>query len=341
MKAMFCPVCDGKAILETKINVRKFRGEEFNLIEHFFKCAKCKEEFTTTDVDQLSTVQIYNQYREKHHIPFPEQIKAIREKYELSAIKMSEVLGFGVNTYRNYENGEIPSAANGKLIQLAENPENFKSLLESNGNTLKPKEFEHVIKIIESLLDGKTDFALTESLNFQNNIPNEYTGYKMPSIEKIKNLILFFLKHISRDYADKIKLNKLFFYSDFYYYKTHGYSITGLEYRAIPYGPVPSNYDFIYSNLQQLSAIESKFEKTDNGGAIQFFEPASMYDEQVFSENEMEAIVLITNQFKDMPSWDLVNLSHNEKAWIELNEQKEIISYQKYGFDLAGIKKIK
>ncbi len=42
----------------------------------------------------------------------------------LSAARMAEVLGLGANTYRNYEQGEVPSESNARL--LAQNPEEFK-----------------------------------------------------------------------------------------------------------------------------------------------------------------------------------------------------------------------
>ncbi len=70
--------------------------------------------------------QAYNQYRDKYNLPFPEEIKEIRAKYGVSATKMSEILGFGINSYRNYENGEVPNQSNANLIQLAKNPIQFK-----------------------------------------------------------------------------------------------------------------------------------------------------------------------------------------------------------------------
>jgi len=70
-----------------------------------------------------------NQYREKHNIPFPEDIKAIRKQYKLPAIKMSKVLGLGDNTYRQYEAGEIPTEANGRLIQMSADPKKFLEML--------------------------------------------------------------------------------------------------------------------------------------------------------------------------------------------------------------------
>ncbi|WP_425443439.1 hypothetical protein [Sphingobacterium gobiense] len=42
---------------------------------------------------------------------------------------MSEVLGLGVNTYRLYESGEMPTVANGRLILSVRDPEELLLLI--------------------------------------------------------------------------------------------------------------------------------------------------------------------------------------------------------------------
>jgi uncharacterized phage-associated protein len=49
------------------------------------------------------------------------------------------------------------------------------------------------------------------------------------------------------------------------------------------------------------------------------------------------SIEMIINKFKTKSSWDLVTLSHKEKAWLDLNEQREMVSYIDYAFDLTGV----
>ncbi|HLS31303.1 MAG TPA: hypothetical protein VK021_10635 [Flavobacteriaceae bacterium] len=99
-----------------------FRKEEFNYMHHAFEDEETEELFTTTHLDELNMLQVYNQYRERHKIPFPKEIGDIREKYGVSAKKMSEILGFGGNSYRNYEKGEVPSVSNARLIQSVKAP---------------------------------------------------------------------------------------------------------------------------------------------------------------------------------------------------------------------------
>jgi DNA-binding transcriptional regulator YiaG len=60
-------------------------------------CEDTGEEFTDAKLDDLNLTQAYNQYRTRCNLPFPDEIKALREQYGLSAAKMSEILGFGAN----------------------------------------------------------------------------------------------------------------------------------------------------------------------------------------------------------------------------------------------------
>jgi hypothetical protein len=100
-----CPFCEGQAILETQKRDLVYRKESFCINQYYYKCAKCKEEYTTNEADEVSLLQAQNQYRAEHFIPFIEQILKTRAKYDISSLKMSEILGLGANGYSNYEKG--------------------------------------------------------------------------------------------------------------------------------------------------------------------------------------------------------------------------------------------
>lgn len=334
---MNCVICNGKANLKKEMKERQFRKEDFAIVEHYYKCEDCGEDFTTTEIDELNLIQVHNQYRAKHHIPFPEELIATRMQYNLSASKMSEILGFGINTYRNYEDGEIPTIANAKFLILANNPINFKTLLENNGIGLKQNEKGDLLNRISELMNDETKYDYFELIINQHRDANEFTGFKKPNTEKIKNLVLYFLSNIKKEFADKVKINKMFYYADFLHYCKTGYSITGITYRAITYGPVPSNYDILYGMCEEEGVIENRFVRLTDGSAKQLFEPLHEFDQSIFSETEIKTMMKVVEKFKDTSSWDLVDISHNERSWIELHTTKELISYQKYGFDLKAI----
>ncbi|MGB3079795.1 MAG: type II TA system antitoxin MqsA family protein, partial [Saprospiraceae bacterium] len=144
-----CPYCDGTATLKYEARDITYKKEPFSVKAHYYQCEKCLEEFTTTETDTLTMVQVHNLYREKHGIPFPDEIASIRETYGLSAASMSEVLGLGVNGYSIYERGEIPTTAIGKLILSAANPWVFKDMLLGVMDVLNTTAFNRAMDSVE------------------------------------------------------------------------------------------------------------------------------------------------------------------------------------------------
>src|SRR5699024_2359576 len=116
-----------------------------------------------------------------------------RKKYGVSAKKMAEILGFGVNSYRNYENGEVPSISNARLIQSAEDPKEFLRLLELC-NILDEKEKIKNKKKAEVLIQIERDneeMIHVESYFIGTSRTNKFTGYKKPDLKKFIQMIIF------------------------------------------------------------------------------------------------------------------------------------------------------
>ena len=122
---MKSPVTGKEMRLMKESRTLDFRREAFPVIYHYYLCQDSKEQFTDDELDNLNLNQVYNQYRARYGIPFIEEIRKIRDKYGLSAAKMSEVLGLGANVYRQYEAGEMPSVSTGRMIRMAEDPKEF------------------------------------------------------------------------------------------------------------------------------------------------------------------------------------------------------------------------
>jgi len=239
---MQSPFTGGRVELVKEWKELEFRKEKFEICYHSWKCVDTGELFTTDKLDTLNINQVHNKYRERHNIPFPDQIRQTRDKYELSATKMSELLGFGVNTYRNYESGEVPQASNGKLIKLASNPEEFRKIIEMSDD-LGEKEREKLLLQLDLKIEEERqseETLIKRLLSEKSWRPNIYTGYREFRLDKFANMILFFAEHVQ---PFKTRLNKLMFYADFLQYKKSGFSISGANYAAIKLGPVPDAYD--------------------------------------------------------------------------------------------------
>lgn len=148
---MNSPITGKPMKIQSEVQKLNFRKEEFQVKQRFYLCEESGERFTTTRLDELNLELVYNLFRAKHRIPTPEEIKETREKYGISAIKMSDILGFGQNSYGLYERGEIPSLSNAKLLKLASDLDSFYQLVR-DWETNEWKQKENLLHKIERLI---------------------------------------------------------------------------------------------------------------------------------------------------------------------------------------------
>lgn len=312
-----------------------YRKESFNICYHYYLDLESGEEFTTTVLESLNLTQIKNQYRSKHMIPFPEEIQSIRKLYGLSAAKMAEVLDFGTNSYRLYENGEIPSLANAKLIRLAKKPEHFLSFLEEKKYTFNSQQYSKVLIRVSSLVkqtessENIVDYIWNHHLE-----ANEFTGFVKPNLEKVSQFILFFAEKAN---PLKTRLNKLLFYADFLHFKRTAYSISGCNYRAIQLGPVLSHFRELFGILESMKILTIEEELFDHGGIGERFYPRLDFDNSLFTESELASMKEVLHTFEEVRTRKLIDISHEEIGWIENQTEKELINYQQYAFSLKAV----
>ena len=331
---MKSPITGKEMILTKEIRSMGFRKETFDIVFHYYVCEDSGEHFTTTAIDELNLNQLYNQYRDKFNIPFPDEIISIREKYDLPAVKMSEILGFGVNSYRQYEAGEIPSAANAKLIQLVDDPKKFIDIVALCG-TLNEQLKEKYIQKAQLLAEEKKRNIF--NLNFKayligNHLADIYSGYRNPNFEKLTEMVVFFAEKVQ---PFKTKMNKLLFYADFIMFKQSCFSISGIRYKAIDMGPVPNNFQSIFEylfNKEEINIITTEFPQGYTGE--QFIARKNRpFNAGLFTVEELDVLEQVSQSFMQTSTNDMIALSHLEKAWKENEKNKNVISYR-YAFEL-------
>lgn len=147
---MNSPITGGHATLVEEKATTVYRGEEFDYIRRYYRCDDTGFAFTDDETDAWGLEQVYFQYREKYGIPTPEEVKAIREQYGLSATTMSKILGIGDNQYGLYENGEMPTKNIGRMIATIKKADVFRMYVDMAKNQLTEKEYERIVKNLEA-----------------------------------------------------------------------------------------------------------------------------------------------------------------------------------------------
>jgi len=131
--------------------------------------------------------------------------------------------------------------------------------------------------------------------------------------EKLLNAIIYFLRETN--HCHTLKLFKLLNFADFEHFRQTGRTMFGLEYRALPMGPVPT------SLLEEIK----RGGENDLNAAIQLFEirdditkelrrrdlkPKAAFDKKYFSKREIKILERVAEFFKELKAADMSEFSH-------------------------------
>ena len=322
----YCDEC-GKEV-ETKVVTQKecydVCGEQIEVDAQVLVCADCGEELFCEELDSATLVSAYNEYRRRHKLLLPEEIKKIREQYGLSQRSFAKLLNWGDKTICRYENGSVQDKAHNSLLLFLRNPKNMRTYLMENEIAIDEKQKIRLLDTVEKL-ENNAEYR-AERVFFEkifSKVPCEENGFKGFDYEKLCAMVLFFA-HKSPELL-KTKLMKLLNYSDMIYYKENGVSMSGLRYAHLPYGPVPENFDILFGrmSIDNIAYIEVIYE---NGYEKHQVIPEKAIPDNILSAEELEVLERIYDKFKDFGSVEISNYSHKEKGY-SATKQGEIISY--------------
>ncbi len=127
-------------------------------------------------------------------------------------------------------------------------------------------------------------------------------------------------------------MNKLLFYADFLKYKREGFGMTGLEYRAIKFGPVPNRFGAVYDKAEGVEYEDFVYPNGMSGTLLQSDEVPDM---DVFSDVERQVLEEVCTRFAKSTAGEISEKSHLEKGWKECSTGRCLIPYS-YAFDMEG-----
>jgi len=319
-----CPKCEKETDIELvrKIEEIKVRGESIEVETEFYKCLVCGEEFEDPRSDNDPLDKAYREYRRRHGMIQPEEIRQLRKRYGFTQSEMSSLLGWGGATLSRYENGALQDEAHGKILHLITDPRNLLNLIEQSPGAIPEYKKENIIK--ELKIAEEESYSIESILEERLGVyePDELSGYMRLNLGKLFNAVLFFCEEGTL----KTVLNKLLFYADFKHFKEYTVSITGARYARIPFGPAPDNYDYYFATLKRYG--ELSVEEIEYGDAVtgEKFVSERKPDFTLFSDTELKIIAEVKIHFKGFTVKRISDFSHNERGYKETSNGN-IISY--------------
>jgi len=323
---MKSPFTGGETDEVYKLEKMEFRGEEFLVHSRYYKCMDTGQTFTDSEQDNATLNDLYAQYRIKHGIPFPDEIKAIRLRYKMNYSQIGKMLGFGVNQWAKYEAGQVPSESNGRLISALRNKATALSLLRDLRVLYEDSEYEKMMNLVLTSPED-APAAGRDSVFYEGTTRSIDNGFGEFNHRKVEEMV----KYLAGANIFPTKLNKKMFYADFLHFKRHGISISGLRYQAVHFGPVPVHYNTIYDHIPGLVS-HSQFHG-NHESTILSAEAAA--DLSVFTDNELATLHEINEKLSPFSTKEIVELSHKESAWLQHYPDMGIIPFSDaYGISL-------
>lgn len=327
-----CPYCEEVRIIriEHKKELTKIRKEQVEIDSVFSVCSSCGKSFVTLPQMEANLKKAREAYRQTHAIISPEEIIALRAKYDISQKAFAKILDIGELTINEYEQGVLPSGAHNSLLQLVKKTENFISLFEKNKSHLSERQIKKVetalARLRAEIESNRPPFDDCDDGSTISKDEFEYHGkanFDYGCMFSMIQLVLFF----AQQPLYKTVLLKILFYIDFSHFNQYGTSITGWKYVKLQYGPVPDDYKDILYNGEKLQKFIINIDEETGGETVSLDESFDhLAAEADFSPLEIATIREVTMKLKGFSANKISEISHQEDAW-KLVEDSRPISY--------------
>lgn len=135
--------------------------------------------------------------------------------------------------------------------------------------------------------------------------------------QKLINAIVFFASNTQ--FCGKIKLFKLLYLLDFEHFSQTGKSVTGFEYQAWKFGPVPADlmeeWEELGADMAQAVHIESEKVIDYERQAVKV-NAGVVFDDSYFTPRELRIMQAISDKYHKTYSPKMIDVTHEQNgAW--------------------------
>lgn len=157
-------------IIETEEQVT-FKGIKVKFNATYEYCANTDEYLETEDIIRANSLAVKDAYRREVGLLTSNDIKSIREKYNVSQKEFSEILNWGKATITRYENHQIQDRAHDDILRkIDSDPKWFLEMLERAKERISPRMYaEYYRNAYKQYIMKKNPYtyiSISESITF-------------------------------------------------------------------------------------------------------------------------------------------------------------------------------
>jgi putative zinc finger/helix-turn-helix YgiT family protein len=319
-KQVLCENCKeirGLKMLDDRPFDYYVKDEAFTILGKFAICDTCNNEVSNIEIERYNQRLAFDRYRAKHKLVTVDEIIENRKKYNLKQKDYSLLLGFGEIQITRYERGTLPSPAHSTMIKESQNPTFMLQCVKDNGHKIDPAICENLLNELQDTQEAEIEI-IEPIRNMMAQAPNLQNGFQRYNWHKLKQLVSFFAKEQVPHFTS---MCKLLFFTDFYHFREFGTSISGSRYVRMQYGPCPERHQTIFESIPGIVIEPSP--TTESGRVLRLVEDIEFN----FTQQEWATIIFVNEKFKNKRSKDLSDFSHEERAWLE-HENNQVIPYE-------------
>lgn len=292
----------------------------------YLLCDLAEELYIDEQQMQDNDIRLKDAYRKKEGLLTSAEICGIRAKYGISQSDLCVLLGWGRKTITRYESHQVQDKAHDTILKkIDRDPEWFLSLLNSAKEDLSIDSYQKYLAAATFLYEADQDAYLRKAneasyARFQGN--QMFHGNTELSLDKVVDVIRYFVSSKNVTSLYKVKLMKLMWYADALAYKRRGAAITGLVYQALPMGSVPVGHNSII-DLKDVPCEEVDMGETN---AYHF----SLSGELTFSalsKEEKDILDVVIEKLGKKSKNEIISFMHKEQTYVE-TVPRDIIQFK-------------
>ena len=327
---MYCPICDKEhevSIITKNIDVI-IKNQSIICKQKLYKCENVEEdnEFASGKMINENLLAARDSYRRKNRLLTSEDIRAIREKYQLTQVELSNILDWGEITITRYETKQIQDEAhNDILVLISQDPKEVYDRLQEHRDVFSESRFEYlksiVIEKIKSQGISNTKRKVLEEIYAPYDTPSEFNGNKVLDINKTIDVISYIAIYVPE--LTKVKLMKLMWYADMLLHQRTKHSMTGLVYLHEQFGALPHGHKELLS-LNEISVNEEYSPNYDN--IIIKISSNKTSDTICLTDIEKNVLDTVIAKFKNYSATQISQYMHQEIAYVS-TKKNQLISF--------------